>query len=97
MFSKSTYGFSNRFCFYTCVFKVVYISKEEADIRDAAVVHDFLYSSSSNGKYNFLNRMDADNVLLEAMYDLGAKWIKRHLVYYSVRVFGEKYYLKCLQ
>ena len=53
--------------------------------RQAAVVHDYLYSIRHPRKV-------ADGVFLDAMKVSGVAWIKAHLMYRAVRLFGWRYY-----
>jgi hypothetical protein len=62
------------------------IDESEADIRDAAVIHDFLYTEKS------IPRKEADKVLYIAMRELGASMIKAGIVYNFVRLFGGSHY-----
>lgn len=48
----------------------------------AAVVHDFCYRTG------LLERKEADRVFLEAMADLGVRWITRWAMYLAVRAAG---------
>jgi len=57
-------------------------------IRDAAVVHDYLYSVKSNNSYPGITGEAADGILIEGMLDLGASWLKRKAVYYALRLAG---------
>lgn len=57
-------------------------------IRDAAVVHDYLYSVDSTKKYPLITRKIADRVIVEGMKDLGASWVKRQAVYWALRMAG---------
>ncbi len=56
----------------------------------AAVLHDYMYSALYYRKY-------ADDTFLEAMKVLKVNKIKAYAMYYTVRVFGCKYYkgVKC--
>jgi hypothetical protein len=63
-------------------------------IRDAAVLHDFLYSNKSDHSYPEIDRKKADNILIEAMTDLGASWIKIQSVYWALRIAGGAAYKK---
>jgi len=58
------------------------IDNDDPVLKDAAVLHDYLYSLPK------FTREEADNILREAMKDLGAPWWKRQVVYYSVRIAG---------
>lgn len=49
----------------------------------AAIVHDYLYSSGKT------SRVYADRVFLEGMEVLGVPLLKRQLMYWAVRLFGE--------
>lgn len=51
-----------------------------------ATIHDYLYSTGS------VSRIEADNVLLEAMEVTGVSWFKRKLIYAGVRVGGAAFY-----
>ena len=55
-------------------------------IREAAVVHDYLYSTGQ------LDRVSCDLVLERAMKELKASWFKRKLVYFTVRLFGSSHF-----
>lgn len=50
----------------------------------AAVIHDFLYSIG-NDDYT---RDEADFIFLEAMYNVGVPWHRRHVIHAAVRMFG---------
>lgn len=63
-----------------------FVDNDEADLRDASVIHDSLYASKE------VSREVADNVLYEAMVDLGANKYKAYLVFLSVRIFGAGHY-----
>lgn len=53
----------------------------------AAIIHDFLYSVHSNTRFR-ATRLEADEIFLDAMKDLGVPWLKRHTIYRAVRLFG---------
>lgn len=53
----------------------------------AAVVHDFLYSSTSHP----YNRKQADLIFLEGMQVLGVPLWKRSIMYRAVRLFAKSY------
>lgn len=52
----------------------------------AAVVHDYLYVSGQ------VSRAVADAVFLEAMEVCGTRWLERHIIWLSVRLFGWLHY-----
>jgi hypothetical protein len=52
----------------------------------AAILHDWLYTV---GK---LPRKECDQILLDGMKSLTVESWKRHLMYYSVRLFGKSHY-----
>ena len=54
--------------------------------HEAAVIHDYLYSSG------LFPREVADAVFLEAMGVLGIPWWKRHAMYLGVRVGGGSHF-----
>lgn len=54
----------------------------------AAVVHDYLYSKK------LFERKKSDKIFLEIMEYCGVGWLKRHLMYRLVRLFGGGYYGK---
>lgn len=62
------------------------VDDDEADIREAAVVHDWLYSTKA------VPRKKADEILFRAMIELGAGYVKAHIVYWAVRLFGGSHY-----
>lgn len=80
-------GFKTDFASVPKLFHGV-IDDDASYIREAAVIHDYLYSSGE------LPRVECDKVLERAMKELGAKWYQRKLVYYAVRVFGGLYFKK---
>jgi len=53
--------------------------------RGAAVIHDFLYSTSDKHSYS---RLQVDRVFLEAMKTAGVSLWKRHAMFYAVRSGG---------
>lgn len=57
-------------------------------IRDAAVVHDYLYSVESTETHPDITRKIADGIIVEGMKDLKASWIKRQAVYWALRGAG---------
>lgn len=59
-----------------------FVDDNDPRIREAAVLHDFLYSICVTG------RRKADLLFLEAMKSLEAPWFIRYPVYLSVRLFG---------
>jgi len=63
-----------------------YIAPTSPQIRDAAVVHDFLYTTKP------VTRLCADAILREAMKALGASIVERNVVYYAVRLGGASHY-----
>lgn len=60
----------------------------------AAVVHDFLYSSSNNLG---LNRFLSDKIFLFIMKELGVGFFKRNLMYKAVRMFGTSSWQKKIE
>lgn len=61
------------------------IDNDAGYIRDAAVVHDYMYSKK------FYSRKLADKCLRLGMKDLGASWFKRWVAWSAVRLFGGSY------
>lgn len=59
------------------------IPKDSKYIREASVVHDWLYSYTT-----IYTRQEADAILREAMIELGASQLLANIVYWSVRLFG---------
>ncbi len=53
----------------------------------AAVLHDYLYATQQIAGQS-ITRAKADEVFLEAMAVLGVGWLKRHTVYWGVRLGG---------
>jgi hypothetical protein len=51
----------------------------------AAIIHDFLYSIQSTYKFT---RREIDEIFKEAMYNEGADWITREVIFRAVRTFG---------
>jgi hypothetical protein len=85
-------GFVTDFATIPRIFKSI-IDDNDKHIRDAAVLHDFLYSTQSRAHQN-ISRKEADKVLIDAMKSLGAPWWKRALIYSAVRVGGGSYFKK---
>jgi hypothetical protein len=63
-------------------FLLWYINTSSPEIRDAAVVHDYLYVNKLG------TRLNADKVLREGMLELGASKTKAYLAFLAVRLFG---------
>ena len=59
----------------------------------AGLLHDFLYSKSSDHTFR-TTRKQADDLFLEAMWRLDIPWAKRRAMYLAVRAFGWKHYKK---
>ena len=68
------------------------IDTDDAVIKDAAVIHDMLYSRV--GDSYKLTRKQCDEVLREGMMTLGSPKWKASMVYLSVRGFGWMFYKK---
>lgn len=56
--------------------------------RSAAVIHDFLYSSTGQYGGNTYTRKECDQLLLEIMERLKINAVQRRLAYIAVRIFG---------
>jgi hypothetical protein len=56
----------------------------------AGLLHDFLYSCASD-RHCLVTRKQADDLFLEAMWNLGIGW-KRNLIWAAVRSCGWKFY-----
>ena len=54
----------------------------------AALIHDFLYSKSSNQQHEGLTRKQSDQIFLGAMQELGVGWLTRRTIYRAVRLGG---------
>ncbi|NOR64552.1 MAG: DUF1353 domain-containing protein [Candidatus Scalindua sp.] len=66
-----------------------WIDQDSGRIRDAAVIHDYLYHI---GVVRDITRKQADNYFFEGMRDLGMGWIKACAAWLAVRVCGSKYW-----
>lgn len=64
------------------------ILSPHGDYFYAAVVHDFLYSRFNEE----FTRDEADFIFLEAMYNVGVPWYRRHVIHAAVRAFGWRSY-----
>jgi hypothetical protein len=49
---------------------------------NAAVIHDYCYWAQTR------SRKESDGIFLEAMGVLGVGWVTKHILYWSVRLFG---------
>lgn len=58
------------------------------DHRQAAVIHDFLYSKKGEIDFFMFSRAEADEVFLYAMKVSGVSWWKRKLMFRAVRLGG---------
>ena len=70
------------------------IARDDKGIREASVIHDWLYSAKSIRFNPYITRKEADKIFLKIMRDMGAKRYKAYLAYYAVRMFGGKFYRK---
>lgn len=68
-----------------------FISSDDKDIREASVVHDYLYSNRCSYTHD---RLTADIILRDGMRYLGAPKYKYLTAYYIVRIFGKYFYKK---
>jgi len=57
-------------------------------VKPASIPHDFLYSRQGKLDHTTLTRKRCDQIFLEIMVVIKMKWIKRHLAYRAVRIFG---------
>jgi hypothetical protein len=55
---------------------------------EAAVIHDYLYTSKIKSK------KEADNIFLEGMKTLGVNIFERRIMYWAVWAFGGRHYFK---
>ena len=60
----------------------------------AALVHDFLYSKDSSDTFPVDDRLVADKIFKEAMFNAGVGWVTRETVYRAVRLGGWASYKK---
>ena len=58
----------------------------------SAIIHDFLYSKSSDLNFR-MSRKKCDEIFLEAMFNSGIGW-ERNVIYAAVRVGGWKSFKK---
>lgn len=56
------------------------------DAAKASVLHDWLYTTAAR------TRAEADAIFLEAMSVLRVGFVKRHVLYFAVRLFGWRSY-----
>jgi hypothetical protein len=75
-------GFDTDYASVPRVFWSIY--PPDGSYTEAAIIHDFLYWQQPAG----MSRADADGVLLEGMAALGVPWLRRHVIYRSVRAGG---------
>ena len=59
----------------------------------AALVHDFLYSKDSTDLFP-CDRLTADLIFKEAMFNIGIGWLQRGIIYRAVRMGGWASYKK---
>jgi hypothetical protein len=64
------------------------------DYFEAALIHDYLYSKISSLCFPDLSRENADQIFMDAMYDLGVGWFSRHAIHRAVRLGGWLSYKK---
>lgn len=64
------------------------IGNPMGEFLEAAVIHDFLYSSLNREFY----RSEADLIFRELMWNSGVNKLKLALMYSAVRMFGWKFY-----
>lgn len=58
-------------------------------IRPAALVHDYLYYRHGDIELEHIySRRECDRIFLKIMEYVDFSWIKRHLAYRAVRLFG---------
>lgn len=62
------------------------IDNDDPHIKDAAVIHDWLYTVKT------LTRAQCDAVLFRACRNLGAGLIKAYTVYFAVRLGGNSHF-----
>lgn len=67
------------------------IDEDDKYIREAAVLHDYVYSKASLNSYT---RKECDLILYHGMLALNSPKWKARLVYLAVRCFGWMFYKK---
>lgn len=66
------------------------IFSPEGEYAQAAVVHDYIIDNYY--KHDYISRVTADGIFLEAMLVLGVNRIKATAIYLAVRVYGNYKY-----
>lgn len=62
------------------------LSPLDSDMADAAFVHDTIYRD----RWTTFSRLQADQIMLEALEEIGMPWWKRQMVYRILRIAGWK-------
>lgn len=65
-----------------------WIISQNEEHREAAVLHDYLYSVGGKFDWFSFTRKEADEIFLAAMNYSGVSWLKRSLMFSAVRSFG---------
>ncbi len=71
-----------------------WLDDNDSTIRDASVIHDYLYSTDSTCCYGHIDRWTADVILCLGMKCLNATAVERTIVFIGVRCFGWMFYKK---
>lgn len=67
-----------------------WIDQDSGQIREAAVLHDWLYSQ---GSLSGVTRMRADALFYEAMRRLGMPMLRARAAWFAVRLFGGQFWV----
>lgn len=79
-------GFSTDFATVPKLLQLIFPPTDKYD--KACLIHDFLYTG------NNINRKRCDDYFLEALKDCEVTFLKRYIMYFSVRLFGRYYFNK---
>jgi hypothetical protein len=64
------------------------VSPTQMDVGRAGVVHDWLYYAGEVDGGREITRKYADDVFKRALKELGCNWLRRQIIYASVRLNG---------
>jgi len=69
-----------------------YVANEDKGVKEAAVIHDWLYNRDSIPDFPGLSKKEADTLFLEIMLEMGTPKWKAYSAYLGVTLFGRRFF-----
>ena len=70
------------------------IARDDQGVREASILHDWLYSRRSATDHPGMLKREADCLFLQVMLDLNTPRYQAYLAYWAVALFGRRFFRK---